>query len=335
MQRAGRFAYFNPAACRLFGASRPEDLLGKEFMDRMAPEYRDVIRERIRFQRETDKPAPLMEQEYLRQDGSRVPVETTAVFIRYQGAESHMVFVRDITERKRAEETLRESRDRLQHLSRRLLEVQEEERRHLARELHDEFGQLLATITLHLHAAKGLAGEVARASLEECMALLQRAGEQVRGLALDLRPTMLESSGLDATLRWLAEQHQRRTGIDVEVVGHSNGVSGEVAIACFRVAQEALTNVVRHARAQHVWLELSKSESTLELVVRDDGVGFDATRTGERVPQSAHLGLLGMNERVQILGGSLEVNSQPGRGTRIRASFPLVAAAAGAAEPTE
>jgi signal transduction histidine kinase len=145
---------------------------------------------------------------------------------------------------------------------------------------------------------------------------------------------MLETSGLDATLRWLAQQHQQRTRIEVEVVDYSNGVSGEVAIACFRVAQEALTNVVRHAQAQHAWLELSKRESTVELVVRDDGVGFDVTTARERAARNGRLGLLGMSERVQILGGSLEVDSQPGRGTRIRASFPL-AAAAGAAEPTE
>lgn len=95
-----------------------------------------------------------------------------------------------------------------------------------------------------------------------------------------------------------------------------------MAIACFRVAQEALTNVVRHAAAQHVWIELSQTESVLELVVRDDGVGFDVARTQEQAAKRGSLGLLGMRERVQILGGSLAVESESGRGTRIRASFP-------------
>jgi two-component system sensor histidine kinase UhpB len=241
----------------------------------------------------------------------------------------------DVTERKHAEEALREARDRLRQLSRRLLKVEEEKRRHLARELHDEFGQLLATITVHVHAAKGLAGEAAQTSLDECLTLLQSAGEQVRSLALELRPTMLETSGLDAALRWLAEQHHERTGIAVEIAGYANGVSGELAIACFRVVQEALTNVVRHAQAQHAWIELSKSESALELVVRDDGVGFDVTATRERAAGGARLGLLGMSERVQVLGGSLELDSQPGRGTSIRASFPLDVSAAERAEPKE
>jgi signal transduction histidine kinase len=108
---------------------------------------------------------------------------------------------------------LRESTDRLQHFSRRLLTVQEEERRHLSRELHDEFGQLLVGITLHLQAAKSLASEEARPRLEECVLLIQQAGTQLRNLVLELRPTMLESAGLAPTLRWMAKQHEERTGI--------------------------------------------------------------------------------------------------------------------------
>jgi len=228
----------------------------------------------------------------------------------------------DVTERARAEEALHESANRLQHLSRRLLAVQEEERRHLSRELHDEFGQLLASITLHLHAARRVAGEAAHAALDECMALLHHAGEQVRTLALELRPRMLETAGLDATLRWLAEQHQQRTGITTEVVGELNDVPSERSIACFRVAQEALTNVARHARAQRVWIELDQSDGRLGLTIRDDGVGFDVARAFEQAGSRGNLGLSGMRERVEILGGNLEVDSGAGRGTRIRISLP-------------
>jgi PAS domain S-box-containing protein len=228
----------------------------------------------------------------------------------------------DVTERVRAEEALHESANRLQHLSRRLLAVQEEERRHLSRELHDEFGQLLASITLHLHAARRVAGAAAHEALDECMALLHHAGEQVRTLALELRPRMLETAGLDATLRWLAEQHQQRTGIATEVVGQLNDVPSEPSIACFRVAQEALTNVARHACAQHVWIELDQSEGRLQLTIRDDGAGFDVTRAFEQAGSRGNLGLLGMRERVEILGGNLEVDSGVGRGTRIRISLP-------------
>jgi signal transduction histidine kinase len=258
-------------------------------------------------------------------DGQRRTIQNSSAPIRNaEGLIVGAVVVNeDVTERVRAESALRESTDRLQHLSRRLLAVQEEERRHLSRELHDEFGQLLAAIAVHLHATKGLAGGAVRSRLEECSVLLQRAGAQVRSLALELRPAMLESAGLEATLRWLAGQHQQRTGIATQVLGHLNDVPGDLAITCFRAAQEALTNVVRHAQAQHISIELSQTDGALELVVRDDGVGFDATRTLDRAASHGHLGLLGMKERVQILGGDLEVNSEPGRGTCIRILVPL------------
>ena len=258
-------------------------------------------------------------------DSQHKTIQNSAAPIRNaEGQIVGAVFVNeDVTERVRAQSALHESAKRLQHLSRRLLKVQEEERRHLSRELHDEFGQLLASIALHLHAAKRVAGASAQSSLDESIALLKRAGAQVRSLALELRPTMLETGGLESALRWLAQQHQQRTGIVTEVVGHGTDVSGDLAIACFRVAQEALTNVVRHARAQHVWIELNQHEGSLELVVRDDGVGFDVTRTIERAASGGNLGLLGMRERVEILGGSLEIDSRPGQGTRIRISLPL------------
>jgi len=229
----------------------------------------------------------------------------------------------DVTKRVGAERAVRESASRLQQLSRRLLAVQEEERRHLSRELHDQFGQLLATITVQLHAAQRLCDPAARSRLAEAMALLEQAGTQVRSMALELRPTMLDTAGLDATLRWLAASNQEQTGIETHVAGHLNDVSGDQAITCFRVVQEALTNVVRHARAHQVWIDLSRTESALELTVRDDGVGFDASRTLAQAAGQGHLGLLGMRERVEILGGSVVVDSAPGRGTRIRVSLPV------------
>jgi signal transduction histidine kinase len=233
--------------------------------------------------------------------------------------------IHQLKEARRGAQEREQILERLQALSRRLLEVQEEERRHLARELHDEFGQILATITLHLHAARGMAGTAALPQLNECATLLQQAGEQVRSLALELRPTMLDTLGLEAALRWLAEQHQQRTGCEVQLVGQLSGtlLPPEMAIACFRVAQEALTNVVRHAMAQHVWIELNRSEILLELVVRDDGVGFNVAPSQVQPTTLGSLGLLGMRERVEIFGGSLKVESEPGRGTRVHASFPL------------
>jgi two-component system, NarL family, sensor histidine kinase UhpB len=259
-------------------------------------------------------------------DGQRKTIQNSAAPIRNaEGLIVGSVIVNeDVTEQVRAESALRESTDRLQHFSRRLLTVQEEERRHLSRELHDEFGQLLAGIALHLQAAKELVSDAARSRLEECVALTQHAGAQLRSLVLELRPTMLESAGLAPTLKWLAKQHEERTGMATQVVGELNDVPGDLAIACFRSVQEALTNVIRHARARQVWIELNQAGGVLQLVIRDDGVGFDVAQTLDGAASRGHLGLLGMKERIQILGGDMEVDSAPGQGTRIRISLPAV-----------
>ena len=231
----------------------------------------------------------------------------------------------DIEDRKRAEE-------RLKQLSRRLLEVHEDERRHLSRELHDEFGQMIAAVGLHVQIAKATADEASGASLDAALALLKDAGAQVRGMALELRPTILETAGLDGTLRWLATQHEQRTGLPTRVTGMLGEVSGEIAIACFRVVQQALTNVVQHARAANVVLELGEDASALRVAVSDDGVGFDVAQTLDQAAGQGHLGFLGMRERALMLGGEFHVESRPGHGTRIAIRIPT---GAGAATPKE
>ena len=219
--------------------------------------------------------------------------------------------------------TERSAAESLRQAHRRLLMVQEEERRHLSRELHDEFGQLLAAVMLHLQVAKAVAGETAKPSLEQSICLLQQAGAQVRSLALELCPRMLETEGLETSLRWLAQQHEQRTGIAVQLACDVSTVSRDRAIVCFRVAQEALTNVVRHARARHVWIDVRQPDGLLQLEVRDDGVGFDVTRTPGQAGTAGNLGIIGMKERVEIVGGgTLWIDSQPGQGTRICVSLP-------------
>ena len=257
-------------------------------------------------------------------DGKRKTIENSAVPI-VSGAAivGAVVLNQDVTERVRAEKGVRALAQQTRRLSRRLLAVQEEERRHIARELHDEFGQLLAAVSLHLEVAKGVAGEAAAPNLEEAARLVQRAGKQVRSLALDLRPTMLETAGLDATLRWLAQEHERRSGVPVTIAGQANELDSETSIACFRVVQEGLTNSLRHADAKRVWVELSRGRGTLHVLVRDDGAGFDVAQALARATEQGRMGLIGMRERIEIVGGTLQVHSQPGEGTTIRAVVPV------------
>jgi PAS domain S-box-containing protein len=231
----------------------------------------------------------------------------------------------DVTARRQAEERLREYSERLQALSRRLLTAQEEERRRIARELHDEVGQILTAVSIGLQAAQESAGDAARPRLEESAAVVNRAIQQVRDLSLDLRPPMLDALGLEATLCWYLNDQAERAGFAADFASRlpEGRLPPEVEVACFRVAQEALTNVARHARARRVRLDLERRGAALHLAVRDDGAGFDpeAARQGAGAGQS--FGLLGMEERVRLAGGEIAIASAPGRGTEVHATFPL------------
>jgi len=258
-------------------------------------------------------------------DGRRKTIKNTGVPIRDPEGTiiGAVVINEDVTDQVRAERALRENAGRLHRLSRRLIELQEEERRHLSLELHDEFGQLLTAVSLHMQVAKGQAGAEAQQSLNECAALIERASERLRGLALELRPSMLETAGLDGTVRWLAEQCSRQGKIAITVTGHADGLSSDVAITGFRVVQEALTNVLRHANARQVLIDLEPSEDRLRIGIEDDGVGFDVAAVREQAAATGHLGLVGMEERIEILDGRLEIDAKPQSGTRINVSLPL------------
>lgn len=226
---------------------------------------------------------------------------------------------RDFAERKQAAETL-------QFVSRRLMSAQETERRHLARELHDEVGQALTAVKVNLQRmahAERTAGEPS--PVEESTSLIERILGQVRDLSLDLRPSMLDDLGLVAALRWHVDRQTRRADLTGQVIADPPeiAVNPELETTCFRVVQEALTNVIRHARARHVRVELRRDEAGLHLTVSDDGAGFDVASARQRARQGDSFGLLGIEERVDLAGGQVQFQSRLGDGTTIRVDFPL------------
>ena len=221
----------------------------------------------------------------------------------------------------RTEDALRESAKRHRVLSQKLLEAQETERRSLALELHDQLGQLLTAIRLALRARRR------EGQLAETIGLVDQAIDEVRSLALALHPPSLEKLGLPEALRAYLDREAERTGLAIHLaVSPMEGrPPAAVETACFRLVQEALTNVVRHSGARRVDVELHAREAALELSIRDDGKGFDVAAARSRAQAGASLGVLGMEERVALAGGQLEIESSPGRGTIIRARFPLSA----------
>jgi signal transduction histidine kinase len=215
---------------------------------------------------------------------------------------------------------------KLQALSCRLVEVQESERRHIARELHDEIGQSLTVAEMNLQAAlQSRSNAATRERLEESIQAVERVLEQVHDLSLNLRPSILDDLGLEPALRWYTHRQAALIGLQAEFRATSleNRLDLVIETECFRVAQEALTNVVRHAQARAVTVDLTRRNGHLHLRVRDDGVGFDVAALRNQAVQGASLGLLSMEERTSLAGGGLEFNSAPGQGTEVHAWFPL------------
>jgi PAS domain S-box-containing protein len=231
----------------------------------------------------------------------------------------------DITERKQTSDALGVARERLQYLSRRLLEAQETERRSLAHELHDEIGQALTATQINLQAIERFPDpDMLSDRLRDSAAIVSRALDQVRSLSLALRPAMLDDLGLTAALRWLLDQLAGRAGLQTTFVSTLDGrrVDAAVETGCFRVAQEALNNIVKHAGARTAGVDLRATTHGLHLRVRDDGVGFEVADARARASRGASLGLLGMEERTALTGGSIEWISREGQGTEVHAWFP-------------
>lgn len=229
----------------------------------------------------------------------------------------------DITARKRAEGEARIHAAQLQSISRHVVEAQETERRNLSAELHDRLGQDLAAINLNLHLIKEQLSAESRIKiatrLDDSIALVERTVEGVRDVAGTLRPLVLDDYGLAVALKSYSEQFTARTGIGVTVteLDPVPRLQPDAEMALFRIAQEALTNVLKHAKAATVRMTFAVDAQSISLTIADDGCGFAAqSRTDHR---TNGLGLLIMQERLHAVGGSLRIESRPGAGTRIMA----------------
>lgn len=229
----------------------------------------------------------------------------------------------DVTDRKRAEVALHQYAERLQSLSRQLVEVRETEQRTFARELHDEIGQILTALKLVLETSgRQLTGD-ASAGLREAQALVRDLMERVRSLSLNLRPPALDDLGLLPALLLHCDHYNAQTNVRV-LVKHT-GVEGrrfppEVETAAYRIVQEALTNVARHARVNGAIVRLWAHEHILGVQVEDGGIGFNPD---EALAAARSSGLTGMRERATLLGGHLTLESAHGSGTRVTAELPL------------
>jgi two-component system sensor histidine kinase UhpB len=227
----------------------------------------------------------------------------------------------DITQSKLMEERLNAYAAELKTLSRRLAEAQEDERRRLSRELHDQVGQNLTALSINLDLIRnGLpaGADGLRARIADSVGLIEATAESIEGLLAELRPPMLDNYGLVAALRWYATLYSKRTGVctRVEAPKALPELSPAIEAALFRIAQEALTNTAKHAGAGSATVEVAVDGATLRLKIADDGRGFDPAILNEPA-KAARRGLAGMRERALAVGGRIDIDSSPGGGTRI------------------
>jgi signal transduction histidine kinase len=230
---------------------------------------------------------------------------------------------RDITSRKKAEEELKNSREQLRNLSAHLESVREKERIYIAREIHDELGQVLTALKMELGWLNSRLPEDQVAlhdKIRSMVELVDKTGDTVHRISAELRPGLLDDFGLAAAIEWQAEEFQRRTGIPCEVsVDPEDYVTDqEISTAIFRIFQETLTNIVRHADASHVSVTLHDKDDKITLTVRDDGRGI----TEGQISHAQSFGIIGIRERVTLLSGTVEISGKPDQGTTVTVCIP-------------
>ncbi|MGH8280174.1 MAG: PAS domain S-box protein [Gammaproteobacteria bacterium] len=327
----GRFLRWNGRLERLSGYSAAE-ITNLAPLHLIAPEERRRVA--FRIGKAFKRGAGNFTADFICRDGRRIAHHLTMRRLDWHGRSTLVAVAVDVTEHLQAQQLLRNYVGQVEDLSRQLLNTQEEERRHMAGELHDELGQGLLAVILSLKALKQDLAPANREALEKAVNLTSVLSERVRQLSLDLRPSMLDDLGLAATLHWYLREQEAlgQVKIKLHLQEPLPRFSAAIELTCFRVLQSALTNTLKHAKASRVSVWLRVEENTLHLTVQDDGCGFDVAKARERARAGKSFGLLGTEERVHLAGGRLEIHSAAGQGTRVEAVLPT-AAGGKASEP--
>jgi len=323
-----RIRSVNKATCKLLGY-KEDELIGRD-ISLIVPQEETVFGG-TGFKRLFGE-ATIINQEvdYVTKTGKPIPMLFSAAMLENKagGIQGTVGIARDITQRKQAEEALRQSERELHFLSYQLLTAQEKERRRLSRELHDELGQALMVLKLKVRSIQRALG-TGQVSLDgecdEVIGYINEVTENVRRLSRDLSPAILEDLGLSAAIRWLVEASTKHYNIEssLDMAEMDDLFSYEGQITVYRIVQECLTNIAKHGQATHVSIVIRKEDGRVLFRVEDDGKGFDVKEAFDQDPAKKGLGLAAMYERTRILGGSLDIWSQKGTGTRITFTVPL------------
>ncbi|MBE9547618.1 MAG: PAS domain S-box protein [Proteobacteria bacterium] len=319
------FIDVNESALSLYGYTREEFLKLRQPAITAKPEESEAsIKETL-----AGKLIRIPIRYHKKKDGTIFSVEISAGTFTMKNRKVLFGVIRDITERRQAEEALLNSEKRLHYLSSQLITAQEKERRRISLELHDEMGQALTAISINIRSIeKELPSDLTpliKERIAEIYSLADQASEQIRELSHYLRPSMLDDLGLVPTLHWYLDVYRKRTNLDVkyEPINFEERPSPEVETVIYRVVQEALNNIVKHAQAGSVLVRLERKDKEAAVFIKDNGGGFEVNEFLAPDDLKGGIGILGMQERVSILGGKFSIQSSKGHGTRISVEIPL------------
>jgi signal transduction histidine kinase len=317
-----RMTKINSAVVTQFNASTPDELLGMTPAQFFA---HDVAMAKSRWREFFDAGYLHTETDERRLDGSPMRIEGDYMIIHdeFGRIAGHFGIQRDVTDRHLANEQVRVSAEQLRALASRLQKVREEERTEVAREIHDELGQALTGLKLDVSWMKSRLPRD-HEMMAQCVSVIQRIDQTlsaVRRIATELRPSILDQLGLAAALEWQGQEFRARTGIDVdiEILTDDTPIPDDLGSSAFRILQESLTNVLRHAEATRVTIRLERTPTLLTLEITDDGVGAPAVC----LDGTKSLGVVGMRERALACGGEFSITGNPDRGTTVLLRVPL------------
>jgi PAS domain S-box-containing protein len=331
MDTDGKIIYWNPQAEKIFGWEK-EEIVGRALADTIVPPaYRERHKKGLQHYFKTGE-GPLLKRlieiTAMNKRGEEFFIELAIIPVKENGSEFFCAFIQDITERKEAEEQLKQSHEQLRQLASHLQNVREEEQKRIAREVHDELGQQVTGLKMDVawiwKKISGIEGSnPIQEKLKEMTSLLDSAVKTIRKIASELRPGILDDMGLVAALEWQTKEFHKRFSIPIEFKSSVRQLEpdsdGTIATGLFRLYQESLTNIARHSGATFVYAELDVDPKNVFLTIIDNGKGFNTEETTNKKT----LGLLGMKERALMMNGELDIISKPGEGTTVKIVVPM------------
>ncbi len=323
IHQGGLFRFVTHRFAEMLGYDSPDEVVGKPFWEVVHPVDRAMVKERgLKREKVEFSPARYIFRA-IKKDGTMIWVDLRATHATYMGSAAVVGNLIDVTQNIRAEEEIR-------HLSRRLIEVSEDEKKRLAADLHDELGQALTSLHFDLEAMETSLGAELDDQKKRCQRLIrtvEQMADNVRKTTSYLRPDLLDHLGLIPALEWSIHDFTSRrteTEVNFQTLGLKKRLNPKIELALYRLFQECMTNISKHAKATRVEIILTYSHPRVIFIVRDNGIGHEpskgTTATGKA---PGGIGLLSMRERVASLEGSIDIVSAPGKGTTIRAEIPV------------